>query len=70
MAFACTNAEREKTTDRRRSNKERYQSKDDYVTQVKAVSAGLVGARLLLAEDAERYVEAAMRVDENLFSGQ
>jgi hypothetical protein len=70
MAFARTNAEREKTADPRRSIGERYQSKDDYVTQVKAVSAGLVGARLLLPEDAERYVEAAARVDAALFSGQ
>jgi len=69
-AFARTSAEREKTADPRRSIKERYPSKDDYVTQVKAVSAGLVGARLLLPEDAERYVEAAMHVDENLFSGR
>ena len=63
IPFARTRAERERSGDPRPSLEERYGSRDAYVTRVKAAAAALVAARLLLAEDAERYVAAAARSD-------
>ena len=57
--FARTRAERERTGDPRPSLEERYGTRDAYVARVRTAVDGLVGARLLLAEDADRYVDAA-----------
>ena len=59
--FARTKAERAASGDQRPSIEERYASHDDYVQQVTRVCERLVGERLMLGEDAERYVEAARR---------
>jgi Alpha/beta hydrolase domain len=59
LAFAATEAERRQTGDRRRSVAERYAHRTAYLAQVERVVASLVGARLLLREDAERYIEQA-----------
>ena len=50
-----------KTTrgDSRMSTKERYRSRDHYVQQVAKAAQRLVDQRLLLAEDADRYVDQA-----------
>jgi hypothetical protein len=57
--FAADEASRRATSDPRPSIAERYPSRDDYVTRVKAAAAALARERLLLQEDAERYVERA-----------
>ena len=54
-----TRAERLAAGDPRLSLEERYSSADDYVDQVSGASLRLVQERLLLAEDAQRYVEQA-----------
>lgn len=70
IAFARTRAEREKNGDPRPSVEERYTSKDDYVAKVRRAARELVGARLLLDEDAQRYVRAASAVDAALFQAK
>ena len=57
--FAATKAERQANRDPRPSLEERYPSHDAYVVAVSRAAAELQEARLLLAEDAERYVAAA-----------
>ena len=59
VPFARTRAERERTGDPRRSLEERYAGREDYVAKVTAAADALVAARRLLAEDRDRYVEAA-----------
>ncbi len=58
-----TEAERETRNDPRASIAARYGSKAHYVRQVAAAAQTLVGQRLLLDEDADRYVDAAMQTD-------
>jgi len=57
--LAADKASREQAGDPRLSIAERYPGRDDYVAKVKAAAAALVRDRLLLQEDAERYVERA-----------
>jgi hypothetical protein len=59
VPFARTRAEREAAGDPRPSIEERYPSHDAYVAAVMRVTEGLVKDRLLLQEDAERFVQAA-----------
>ncbi len=59
LPFARTRAEREETGDPRLSLEERYGPQTAYVTRVREAAERLVAARLLLPEDAERYVRAA-----------
>jgi hypothetical protein len=59
VAFARTRAEREAADDPRPSLEERYSGRDAYAAQVKAAAAALVAERLLLPDDAERFVAAA-----------
>jgi len=47
--------------DPRPSVAERYRSGADYVAAVEAAANQLVAERLLLAEDAERYIERARK---------
>ncbi len=61
--FARTRTERERTGDPRLSLEERYGTRDGYVAKVRAVANALVGARLLLTEDAARYIAAAAAND-------
>ena len=63
VAFARTRAERLATGDPRPSLEERYGSHAAYVARVEAATAALVGARLLLAEDADRIRAAARRAN-------
>jgi hypothetical protein len=60
-AFPTTPSERAKVNDPRPSIAERYASPEDYVGRVAAVAQSLVADRLLLAEDAARYVSAAVQ---------
>jgi hypothetical protein len=59
VPFAPTRAEREAQGDPRLSLEERYDSQTGYVQQVDAVARALVAERLLLPEDAARYVHEA-----------
>lgn len=59
IPFARTRADRERTGDPRLSLEERYGTRDAYVAKVKAAADALVAARLILDEDAARYVAAA-----------
>jgi hypothetical protein len=61
LPFAADKATREAAGDPRPSIAERYASGADYVTRVQAVVDELVKDRLMLAEDAERYLERARR---------
>jgi hypothetical protein len=61
IAFAAIEAEREAAGDPRRSLEARYPIREDYVAQVSAAASALVRQRLLLPEDAARYVDAATR---------
>jgi hypothetical protein len=65
VPFARTKAEREANHDPRRSIGERYSSHEAYVDAVRAVCNARVYERLMLAEDAERFVQAAR--DKNPF---
>jgi hypothetical protein len=58
--FARTAAERHAHGDPRASLAERYGSKAQYVRRVVLAAQHLVAQRLLLDEDAERYIEAAL----------
>jgi len=57
--FAATRAERLANGDPRPSLAERYSSKADYVSKVKAAAEALVRQRLLLEEDVQVYVSGA-----------
>jgi len=59
IPFARTKAERQAAGDPRPSIEERYASHEDYVSKVAAVCGQRVAERLMLVEDAERYVAAA-----------
>jgi len=63
IPFARTRADRERTGDPRLSLEERYGTREAYVAKVRAAADALVAARLLLAEDAARYVTAAAASD-------
>ncbi len=61
LPFALDKAAREAAGDPRPSVAERYVSGADYVAKVRQAAEKLVAQRLLLAEDAERYIERAQR---------
>jgi len=63
IPFARTRDERERTGDPRPSLEERYGTRDAYAAKVKAAADALVAARLILEEDAARYVAAAAASD-------
>jgi hypothetical protein len=64
-AFVATKAERERTGDPRSSIEERYRSRDDYVSQVRITTQGLMARGFLLPEDAAVIVQEA--ASSNLF---
>jgi len=57
--FAATEAARRSSGDPRPSVTERYPSRDAYVARVQAAADALVATRLLLAADAEAFVQRA-----------
>jgi hypothetical protein len=59
--FAQTPAQRQASGDPRPSLTERYRSRADYVARIARAAQTLVEARLLLEEDADRYVQLAMQ---------
>jgi hypothetical protein len=59
VPLAATKAQREKKNDPRPSLEERYASKDDYMTKVKAVIEKLIKQRLLLDSDLESQMKQA-----------
>lgn len=59
IPFARTRTDRERTGDPRLSLEERYGTREAYAAKVQAATDALVAARLILAEDAARYVAAA-----------
>jgi Alpha/beta hydrolase domain len=59
IPFAATAKERLAKGDPRLSLEERYPSQEYYVNAVARAAAGLLKERLLLAEDVERYLDAA-----------
>jgi hypothetical protein len=59
VPFAVTKAEREASGDPRLSLEERYADHASYITAVKDAADSLVARRLLLQEDADRYVSKA-----------
>jgi Alpha/beta hydrolase domain len=59
LNFAATRGERLASGDPRRSLEERYRTKDRYVQAVERAASQLVRQRILLPDDAARYVEAA-----------
>ena len=61
LPFASTAAQRQATGDSRPSLAERYRSRADYVRRIACAAQKLVEDRLLLDEDAERYVELALQ---------
>jgi hypothetical protein len=63
VPFARTKAEREAAGDPRASIAERYRTRANYVARVKAAADELVRERLLLPDDAARYVKAAETSD-------
>jgi hypothetical protein len=63
IPFARNHAERVATGDPRPSLEERYGSRDAYVAKVEAAAAALVAERLLLPDDAARFVAAARDCD-------
>ncbi|HEX3537600.1 MAG TPA: alpha/beta hydrolase domain-containing protein [Stellaceae bacterium] len=63
IAFSRTRAEREAADDPRPPLEERYGSREAYVAQVRAACHALVADRLLLPDDAERFVQAAQMVE-------
>jgi hypothetical protein len=63
IPFAASRADREETGDPRLSLEERYGNRAAYVKQVEEAAQALVDARLLLPEDAARYIDAAARMD-------
>ncbi|HEX2114123.1 MAG TPA: alpha/beta hydrolase domain-containing protein, partial [Alphaproteobacteria bacterium] len=63
VPFAKTKAERTAKGDPRPSLEELYGDHAGYVRRVEAVAATLVRQRLLLQEDADRYIERARRTN-------
>jgi len=63
VPFARTRADREAAGDPRLSIEERYGSHEGYVQAVARAAEQLVSQRLLLQEDADRYVQAAKSRD-------
>jgi Alpha/beta hydrolase domain len=63
LPFAATKAEMTKTGDARMSLEERYGNREGFVAAVQKATKELSGARFLLPEDAERYVEAARKTE-------
>ena len=61
LPLADTEKERRASGDSRLSIEERYASSDNYVDRVARSAQGLVESRLLLEEDAERYVDRARK---------
>lgn len=61
LPFAVDKTARTAAGDPRPAIAERYRSGADYVAKVEATVAALVAERLLLAEDAERYIERARK---------
>jgi hypothetical protein len=61
LQFASSPAERERDADPRPSIAERYQDRNDYVGRVRAVAQELAVHRLLLPEDVDLVVEAAVQ---------
>ena len=61
IPFAATAAQRRTAGDPRPSLEERYASHDAYVDAVARAARELQQARLLLAEDVERYIQAATK---------
>ena len=61
LPFAADQAERSRAGDPRPSIRERYPTRASYVRAIAAACETLVRQRLLLEEDADRYVELAMR---------
>ena len=59
LPFAIDEAQREASGDPRPSIAERYKSGAEYVTKVQQVVDALLKDRLLLREDADRYIERA-----------
>ena len=57
--LAKSKAEREKSGDPRPSLEERYGNHAGYVAKLKAAADALVRERLLLPEDAQRYIATA-----------
>ena len=58
-AFAADEATRQATGDPRPAIAQRYHDRDDYVARVRDAALALVRDRLLLAADADQYVERA-----------
>ena len=63
IPFALTKAERITSSDPRLSLEERYGTHSRYVELVRQASERLVGARLLLHEDAEAFIKLAEERD-------
>ncbi len=63
LSFAVTKAEREASGDPRPSLQERYPHHDAYRKQVDKETRALMAERLLLPEDAARYVDEATHTD-------
>jgi hypothetical protein len=63
IPLAKTKAEREQAQDPRPSLEERYPTHADYVAAVRGAVNRLVSERLLLPEDADRYVKEAEAAD-------
>jgi len=63
IPLAKTKAEREQAHDPRPSLEERYPTHADYVAAVRASANRLVSERLLLPDDADRYVKEAEDTD-------
>jgi hypothetical protein len=63
VRFAQTSDERHCSGDPRAALQERYRSRADYVRAIAMSAQRLVEQRLLLEEDADRYVALAMRED-------
>ncbi|MCH8206292.1 MAG: hypothetical protein IH956_04740 [Chloroflexi bacterium] len=61
LPFAKTDSQRRAAGDSRPAIEERYRSRADYVRRVELAARRLVDQRLLLQEDADRYVDLAMR---------
>ncbi len=67
LPFTNDRATRERSGDPRPSVAERYGNADGYVERVRAHAAALVDERLLLAEDAQAYVQRARQQAARLF---
>ena len=63
LPFAGTHSERETSNDPRPSIAERYETKNEYVTEIRRAAERLVEQRLLLEQDVDLYVEMAQQQD-------